>query len=147
MRISMESTIMSDGIGVRKTALVVGAAVIVSAAVTVFTQVSTFGLPGHGPPVGLETVIQIKLFVTTFNAIVLLALLWNYVTIYRELPNRFTLSLLVFTVALLLYAVSSSPLLALWMGFSHAATLGPFLFLPDAFAGIAVVVLLYQSFS
>ena len=143
----METGIMSDGIGLRKTVLVVVAAVLVSAVMTVLTQVSSIGLPGHGPPVGVETVIQIKLFVTTFNAVVLLTLLWNYLTVYRELPNRFTLSLLVFTVALLLYAVSSSPLLALWMGFSHAASLGPFLFLPDAFAGIAVIVLLYQSFS
>ena len=79
--------------------------------------------------------------------VMLLALLWNYVAVYRDIPNRFTLSLLLFTVALLLYAVSSNPLLPIVLGFSHGTTLGPFVFLPDVFASIAVVVLLYQSYS
>lgn len=94
----------------------------------------------------METVLRIKLFVTTLTGIVLLALLWNYATVYRDMPNRFTLSLLLFTVALLLYAVSSNPLLPLLLGFSHGATLGPFVFLPDIFASVAAIVLLYQSF-
>ncbi|MBS3760943.1 MAG: hypothetical protein KGY43_05675 [Halodesulfurarchaeum sp.] len=77
----------------------------------------------------------------------MLAILWNYLRVYRDLPNRFTLSLLLFTVALLLYAVSSNPLLPIILGFRHGTTLGPFMFLPDLFASIASIVLLYQSYS
>lgn len=130
-----------------KTGAVVGIAVLISGIVSLSTGLSTLGLPTHRAPVGMETVIRIKLFVTTLNAVVLLALLWNYVSVYRDMPNRFTLSLLLFTVALLLYAVSSNPLLPILMGFQHGATLGPFVFLPDIFASIAAIVLLYQSFS
>ena len=138
---------MNTDSGLLKTAAVVGFAALVSAVVTASTGLPALGFPTHGPPVGVETVIQAKLFVTTLNVIVLLALLWNYIVVYRDLPNRFTMSLLLFTVALLLYAVSSNPLLPVLMGFSHASALGPFLFLPDAFASIAVIVLLYQSYS
>ncbi|MFA9517923.1 hypothetical protein ACERIT_12015 [Halopenitus sp. H-Gu1] len=95
----------------------------------------------------METVIRIKLFVTTLNVVVLFALLWNYIAVYRDLPNQFTFSLLLFTVALLLYAVSSNPLIPIVLGFRHGSTLGPFVFLPDVFASIAIIVLLYQSFS
>lgn len=138
---------MRDNPSLLKTGAVVGIAALVSAIITVTTGLPVLGLPIHGPPIGIETVLQAKLFLTTLNALVLLAILWNYLRVYRDLPNRFTLSLLLFTVALLLYAVASNPLLPVLMGFEHAATLGPFMFLPDAFASIAVIVLLYQSYS
>lgn len=133
--------------GLVKTGAVVGVAALLSAIVTLTTGLQPLGLPTHGPPVGIETVIQIKLFLTTLNALVLLAIFWNYLRVYRDIPNRFTLSLLLFTVALLLYALASNPLLPVLMGFEHASTLGPFMFLPDVFASIAVIVLLYQSYS
>jgi hypothetical protein len=138
---------MLNDSGLIKTGAVVAIAALVSGMITLSTSFSGLGFPGHTPPVGIETVIQAKLFVTTLNSIVLLAILWNYIRIYRDLPNRFTLSLLLFTVALLLYAVSSNPLLPLIMGFQHGSTLGPFLFIPDVFASIAVIVLLFQSYS
>ncbi len=138
---------MWNNSGLLKTGAVVGIAALISAIVTLTTELPALGLPTHGPPVGIETVIQAKLFLTTLNAIVLLAILWNYLRVYQDLPNRFTLSLLLFTVALLLYAVASNPLLPVIMGFQHASTLGPFMFLPDVFASIAVIVLLYQSYS
>jgi hypothetical protein len=138
---------MRNDTGLLKTAAVIGLAALVSGAITLSVGLSNFAAPGHGPPVSIETVVRIKLFVTTLNVVMLLALLWNYVAVYRDLPNRFTLSLLLFTVALLLYAVSSNPLLPLLLGFRHGTTLGPFVFMPDVFASIAVVVLLYQSYS
>jgi hypothetical protein len=138
---------MRNDTGLLKTAAVIGLAALVSGAITLSVGLSNFAAPGHGPPVSIETVVRIKLFVTTLNVVMLLALLWNYVAVYRDLPNRFTLSLLLFTVALLLYAVSSNPLLSLLLGFRHGTTLGPFVFIPDVFASIAVVVLLYQSYS
>ena len=138
---------MANKSGLLKTVGVVGIAALASAIVTLTTGLSTLGFPTRGPPIGMETVLQAKLFVTTLNIIVLGFLFWNYIAVYRELPNRFTLSLMVFTLALLFYAVSSNPLLPLIMGFEHAVTLGPFIFLPDVFASVAVIVLLYQSYS
>jgi hypothetical protein len=137
---------MRNDTGLLKTGAVVGIAVILSGIITFSVGLSNLGFPTHGPPIGVETMVRIKLFVTTLNTVVLLALLWNYVTVYRDIPNQFTLGLLLFSVALLLYSVTSNPLLPLILGFQHGTTLGPFVFLPDIFASIAVIILLYQSF-
>ncbi|WP_255479155.1 hypothetical protein [Natronomonas sp. LN261] len=138
---------MPNNTGLLKTGAVVGIAVLISGVVSLSTGVPSPGFPLHRAPVGMEAVLRIKLFVTTLNVVILLALLWNYVAVYRDMPNRFTLSLLLVTAALLLYAVSSNPLLPLLLGFRHGTTLGPFVFIPDVFASVAAVVLLYQSYS
>ena len=136
---------MHNNTGLLKTGAVVGTAAIISGVIALGVGLSNLGLPPHAAPVGIESVVRIKLFVTTLNVVVLLVLLWNYIAVYRDLPNRFTLSLLLFTVALLLYAISSNPLLPILLGFRHGTTLGPFVFIPDVFASVAVIVLLYQS--
>lgn len=138
---------MPDKTGLRKTLLTVGAGILISGLVTVSFPTTMPSMMPHAPRVAIESVVQVKLFVTTLNVVLLLVLLWNYFSIYRGLPNRFTLSLLVVTFALLLYAVSSNPLITLGMGFQHGAMLGPFTFLPDLFAMVAITVLVYQSYA
>lgn len=90
--------------------------------------------------------LNIKVFVSTLNIILITVLLWNYLTLYREIPNRFTLSLIIFSTALMLYAFSSNPIITQVLGFKHDSGLGPFTFLPDIFAAVAVSVLLHQSY-
>ena len=130
----------------RRTALVVVVSLAVAALVTLFapTVVVPRGMGhGGGPPIP-DTVVRVKLFVSTYNVVALMFLAATYAALYRELPNRFTLSLLLFTGALLLYALTSSPLLSLVLGF-RGSGLGPFTFLPDLFAAVAITVLTYQS--
>ncbi len=138
---------MRNNLGLLKTMAVVAIAVLISSLVSgSMSFPATFVLP-HDPPVGIQTAVGVKLFVSTFNVVILFALLVNYVAIYRDLPNRFTLSLMLISVALLLYAVASNPILPIVLGFRHGTTLGPFVFLPDAFASIAAIILLYQSYA
>jgi len=129
----------------RRTFIVAASALAVSAVLTVLVSlVVAPRLPG-GP--GLAGFLIIKLFTSTFNVLVLLALTGAYVSLYRDLPNRFTLSLVVFTVALLFYALSSNPILFLLIGFTRVGVgLSVLTFLPDLFASVAIVVLLYQSY-
>lgn len=128
-----------------KTLFVVAGAVLLSLVLTLSVSVPTpFWAQRHGHI--LENILRTKMFISTFSLLVLLALLWNYLSIYREMPNRFTRSLLIFTVSLLLYAFFSNPLLHMGFGF-RGMGMGPFAFLPDLFASIAVVVLLHQSFT
>ncbi|KXB03611.1 hypothetical protein AKJ47_01930 [candidate division MSBL1 archaeon SCGC-AAA261G05] len=87
-----------------------------------------------------------KTFVTTFNAVIIGVLLANYISIYREIRSKFTLSLIVFSVALLLFAVSSNPLIPFFLNFHPGPILGIFTFLPNIFASIAVLMLLYLSY-
>ncbi|KXB07457.1 hypothetical protein AKJ51_01295 [candidate division MSBL1 archaeon SCGC-AAA382A20] len=87
-----------------------------------------------------------KTFVTTFNTVLIGALLANYISIYREIRSRFTLSLIVFSVALLLFSISSNPLIPFFLDFHFGPVLGIFTFLPNIFASIAVLTLLYLSY-
>ncbi|WP_232502987.1 hypothetical protein [Halodesulfurarchaeum formicicum] len=130
--------------------IVVGAAII-SALVALLVEPQSGGgmMMGSGmmrPPqhTGWET--DLRMFLSTYNVILLLALTWSYLVVYRDLPNRFTGSLLLFAVALLLYAMASNPAIHVLFGFRGGPELGPFAFLPDLFAAFAVTVLLYQSF-
>jgi len=139
---------------VRRTAVVVGVSLAIAALVTWFTPdlVAWFAPDlfgphkpgGHGGPPIPDLFIQLKLFVSTYNLVALGFLAGTYAMLYRELPNRFTLSLLLFTAALLLYALTSNPLASLLLGF-RGSGLGPFTFLPDLFAAVAVTFLTYQS--
>ncbi len=138
----------------RRTVAVVGAAVVVAAVVTVVAPrvlASAMSMrPRMGPGPGvvdghpLERLLTVKLFVSTYTVVLLAVLAGTYARLYRELPNRFTLSLLAFTAALLLYAFSSSPLVSLTLGY-RGSGLGPFTFLPHLFAAVAVTVLFYES--
>lgn len=124
------------------TALVILAA---AASAAIALGVSAPAGPHRGPFRVMETVMQVKVFLSTFNVLLLLALTWSYLSVYRGLPNRFAGSLVLVSVALLLYALASNPLVYLLFGFRGGGGLGPFTFLSDAFASVAVVVLLYQS--
>lgn len=138
-----------------KVGLIVAAAAAVSALVTIFVDPQTIGQMGRGMGPGMgpgrdpdPATLQfenVQLFLSTFNVILLSILAGTYVQLYRQLPNRFTFSLILFSVALLLYALASNPAVHLLFGY-RGTGLGPFVFLPDLFAAVAVTVLLYQSY-
>lgn len=132
-----------------KVGTIIGTAAILSAVVSVFLDPQLIGGMGRGMGQRMHSfdlVTGVRLFLSTFNVLLLLVLTWSYFVLYRDLPNQFTGSLLLFSVALLLYAVASNPAIHLLFGFRGSPTLGPFAFLPDLFAAVAVSVLLYQSF-
>ena len=100
--------------------------------------------PAQGAP-PLTILLQVKLFFSTFSTLLLIVLFVSYAKIYQALPNRFTLSLMLFSVALTLYAVTANPLVSILFGFRLAGG-GPFTFLPDLFTAVEVTILLYQSY-
>ncbi|WP_458190744.1 hypothetical protein [Haladaptatus sp. NG-WS-4] len=129
------------------TLAVIVVAVALAALVSTLVSVPT----PHGPRRGmhardLDTFLRVKVFVTTLNVVLLVALTTSYVSLYRSLPNQFTGSLVLVCLALLLYAVSANPLVTLMLGYPGGSSLGPFTYLPDLFATVATVVLLHQSF-
>lgn len=123
------------------TALAAAAALALTAAVPV---------PVHGPPwrdvpTRIVHLIRLETFFTSFNFLLVLGLTAIYAALYRELPNKYTVSLLLLSLALLLYAFTSNPIVHLLVGFRPRPNIGAFVFVPDLFVSIAVVVLLYQS--
>ena len=98
--------------------------------------------PIHGD---VEMFYTIKIAISTINVALLIFLLASYIDIYRRVKSEFTIGLIIFTMVLLLYALSSNPLVYGIFGF-RAFGLGPFAMLPDFFTCIAVTILIYLNF-
>ena len=107
--------------------------------------------PGMAPispdrimPGDLEIFYTAKTVISSVNAVLLLSLLAIYIDLYGKVRSEFTLGLIIYNLALLLYALTSNPLLHMGLGFIGSG-LGPFAMLPDLFTLIASGVLLYLS--
>jgi len=92
----------------------------------------------------LEVYYTAKILLSSVNAVLLLGLLVIYVDIFNQVRSEFTVGLIALNVALLLYAITSNPLIHRWLGFMGSG-LGPFAMLPDLFTLIASAMLLYLS--
>ena len=92
----------------------------------------------------LELFYRIKTVLTSINATLLIILLLTYVDIYKKLRSEFTLGLILFSLVLLFYAISSNPIVQSVFGF-RALGLGPFAMIPDLFTSIALAILLYLT--
>lgn len=125
-----------------KTVLVTGVAALIGLTFAFAEVLSLFS----GPLPELRVfLIRVKLFVATFNLVLLVILTGTYLSLYRDLPNKYTRSLTVLSLALLLYAVTTNPFTHLLFGFRPVLGLGPFTYLSDIFVGLAIIVLFYQS--
>jgi hypothetical protein len=92
----------------------------------------------------LQTYFTVKTIVSTVNTGLVICLLTIYLGIYQKTRAEFALGLIIFTMTLLLYAVTSNPLLLVLLMFRPYA-LGLFTALPELFTTAAVTVLLYLS--
>jgi hypothetical protein len=92
----------------------------------------------------IELFYKVKTILSTINATLLVFLLATYVDMYRKLKSEFTIGLILFSLILFLYALSSNPLLQ-WLFGYRAFGLGPFAMLPDLFTTLALAVLLYLT--
>ena len=101
--------------------------------------------PNFQPRGDIELYYTIKAVISTINATLLVILLFAYIDIYRKTKSDFTIGLSIFSMILLLYALSSNPLVHRVFGY-HAFGLGPFAMLPDLFTCLALVILLYLTF-
>lgn len=111
------------------------------AAITTLITSRAITIPGNVANV----LFNLKMFLTSFNIILLSGLVVNYVRIYREMPTPTSRSLMIFSTALTLYAISASPLVHILFGF-QIISVGPFTYLPDLFVAAATVSILYESY-
>ncbi len=102
--------------------------------------------PDEPPPWNLlrAHLLLVKTILASVNTILLTILLAIYFGIYRATQSQFSLGLIIYSMALLLYSLTSNPLLHLAAGF-RLFGLGPFTILPDLFTCIASAILLYLS--
>ena len=98
--------------------------------------------PSRPTPGDIELFYTVKTVISSINVMLLIFLLIGYIDIYRKTKSEFTIGLVIFSITLLLYALSSNPLVHWLFGF-RAFGLGPFAMLPDLFAFVALSILLY----
>ena len=127
--------------------------IVVIAILAATWATSTFWSPYHPwqprvrPPYvpgDIEFYYTAKTVVSTINILLLVFLLIGYGDIYRKTRSEFTIGLIIFSVTLLLYALTSNPILMWAFGFRPFG-LGPFALLPDLFTFAALIILLYLS--
>jgi hypothetical protein len=102
------------------------------------------GMGGDHMSGDLEVYYSMKAVLASVNAFLLISLTVIYFQVYQETGLEFSLGMVIFSVALLLYAFASNPLLVRYAGFMGSG-LGPFAMLPDLFTCIAAFTLLYIS--
>ena len=96
------------------------------------------------PTGDIELFYTIQTVVSSVNVALVTILLFTYIDIYRRTKASFTIGLMIFSTVLLLYTITSNPILQWPFGF-RAFGLGPFAMLPDIFTCIALSVLLYLT--
>ena len=113
------------------------------------SQYSTHEPMGQGmgmnrQPGDHEIYYSLKAVLASVNAFLLVSISVIYLKVYNETGLEFSLGLVIFSLALLFYALTSNPLLVRYAGFMGSG-LGPFAMLPDLFTCIASMTLLYLS--
>ncbi|MEM4700690.1 MAG: hypothetical protein QXZ51_00925, partial [Candidatus Bathyarchaeia archaeon] len=101
-------------------------------------------IPPYEIPWDIEFFYIAKTVISTINAIILTFLILVYVDMYRKTHSEFTIGLIIFSAILLLYALTSNPIVIRAFGF-RLFGLGPFALLPDLFTFISLIILLYLS--
>ncbi|MFW6109257.1 MAG: hypothetical protein ACOC6N_02295 [archaeon] len=99
---------------------------------------------GEHRPGDYRIYYEVKAVLASVNAFLLITLSSIYWKVYSDTGLEFSLGLVIFSIALLLYALTSNPLLIGVAGY-RASGLGPFAMLPDFFTCIASFTLIYIS--
>jgi MFS family permease len=100
--------------------------------------------PPYEIPGDIEFYYIAKTVVSTINVTLLVFLLLIYADMYRKTRSEFTVGLMIFSAILLLYALTSNPIM-MWIFGYRPFGLGPFALLPDLFTFAALIVLVYLS--
>lgn len=92
----------------------------------------------------MDFYLKIKTMISLVNIVFIIALMSIYRGIYRQVKSQFTMGLIIVMLVLLMYALSSNPLIHVLFGY-QAQGLGPFAMMPDIFTTFALGLLLYIS--
>ncbi|MFW9767993.1 MAG: hypothetical protein ACFFF9_15315 [Candidatus Thorarchaeota archaeon] len=92
----------------------------------------------------MDFYLKVKTMVSLVNVVLSVSMISIYYDIYRQVKSKFTMGLIIVMFVLLMYALTSNPIIHVLFGF-QAQGLGPFAMMPDIFTTFALGVLLYIS--
>ncbi len=94
----------------------------------------------------IENYTKGRIIVSSLNMILYGYLVYFYVTLYRENESKFSLGLSALAFVLLVYSISSNPLTFLALGRKIPFLwMALFTIIPDIFASVAAVIMVYLS--
>ena len=143
----------NDGMMDKKTTVILAVAVVAIVAAAVGLVLSTLMLPPPQTPpppipepdrVLMDIYLKVKTMISLVNVVLIISLMSIYYGIYRQIKSNFTMGLILVMLVLLMYALTSNPLIHVAFGYK-AQGLGPFAMVPDIFTTFALGVLLYIS--
>jgi hypothetical protein len=92
----------------------------------------------------IDPYLPAKTFFTLINIGLLIPLILIYSRLYRNMPNRFTLGLLLIIISLLFNVITASPFMVHLLGLTSFRD-GPLQFIPTIFTTIALILLVKVS--
>lgn len=95
-------------------------------------------------PEDRDNYIAMRSVISFVNMAIAGILIAIYISIYRETHSEFSLSLIVVTASLLVYAITSNPIIPQLFGYRMIG-FGAFTFIPDLCSTVAMSILLYMS--
>ncbi|MDD3160127.1 MAG: hypothetical protein PHQ98_04120 [Candidatus ainarchaeum sp.] len=125
--------------------------IIISLSITIFLIILIsvislfFGLNGNGFAnrlMGMNFLIP-KILISTVGTILLIYLLTNYISIYKEIKSKFTIGLITVSIVLLLETLISNPLLLIIIGIKGPVVADFLGFVSSIFVLIATIILIY----
>ncbi|PIN98939.1 MAG: hypothetical protein COT90_02020 [Candidatus Diapherotrites archaeon CG10_big_fil_rev_8_21_14_0_10_31_34] len=131
-----------------KSNLILTAGVLIATFVFIYVLsfLSYYFMPQR--PMGMraffEDFILIKTVIFSVNTVLLVYLIYNYVSLYNEVKSQFSLGLITMSLALFSFAVTDNPLFPLLFGL-RGAGMGALTIIPSLFTLVAVLVLIYLS--
>lgn len=143
----------NDGMMDKKTTVILAVTVVAIVAAAIGLVLSTLILPPPQTPpppipepdrVLMDIYLKVKTMISLVNVVLIISLMSIYYGIYRQIKSNFTMGLILVMLVLLMYALTSNPLIHVAFGY-QAQGLGPFAMVPDIFTTFALGVLLYIS--
>jgi hypothetical protein len=93
----------------------------------------------------IESFVIGRIVISSINIVLYAYIAFFYIGLYRANKSKFTLSLVGLTIVLLVYSISSNPLILPFIWRTGPIWLGAFNFIPDIFATAAAIILIYLS--
>jgi hypothetical protein len=94
----------------------------------------------------IETYVIGRIIISSLNIILYGYITYFYLKLYMENKSKFSLGLASLSVALLVYSISSNPvILLLFRGSDPLWMMNVFNFIPDLLATVAAIIMIYLS--
>lgn len=93
----------------------------------------------------IQSYVMGKTAISVINTLMMSYIMWFYYVMYRENGSKFSLGLIALSAALMIFSLSSNPLLLYSISQKSFRVAGLFTILPDLFTSVAAAIMIYLT--